>query len=61
MRSETDTFKQHDDENFYCNAEIEDGNVLIACVDVWDVTYTLLTKDQAREFARQILEMCGEE
>lgn len=61
VRSETDTFKQHDDENFYCNAEIEDGNVLISCIDVWDVTYTLLTKQQASEFARQILEIAVEE
>jgi hypothetical protein len=60
MRTETDKFSQHDDENFYCHADIEDGNVLIASVDIWDVTYTSLTKQQAAEFARQILEMCGE-
>lgn len=61
MRTETDKFKQHDDDGFYCRAEIEDGNVLIASVDIWDVTYTLLTKQQAAEFARQLLEICGEQ
>jgi hypothetical protein len=61
MRSETDVFNQEDDDNFYCHAGIENGEVLIACADVWDATYTLLTKQQAAEFARQILEICGEE
>jgi hypothetical protein len=57
MRTETDEFLQHDSEGFYCHASIEDGNVLISSVDIWDVTYTSLTKQQATEFARQILEM----
>lgn len=60
MRTETDAFRQSDDDAFYCCAEIEDGNVLIASSDAWDVIYTSLTKQQAAEFARQLLEICGE-
>ena len=58
MRTETDKFIQHDEEDFYCRAYICGGNISIASVDAWDSIHISLTKQQAAEFARQILEMC---
>lgn len=60
MRSETDEFNSpiNDDtvESFI------DGDYAFISTTVSDESLNiLLTKDQAREFARQLMEMCGDE
>lgn len=56
MRSETDEFLSKDGEEI--QAIIINDDVLI-CFGI--SASEKLTKDQAREFARQLMEMCGEE
>lgn len=57
MRTETDVFEDVDGIAAQVSAdETMSGSVFIRCNDIVE-----LTKDQAREFARQLLELCGDE
>lgn len=62
MRSETDTQNSSSKVDNWINACIVNGKVAIG-IDGNDHSGALviLTKQQAREFARQLLEMCGED
>lgn len=58
MRTETDEFKH--DSDYSCDiSAFDDGDE----VKFYFGSYATekLTKDQAREFARQLLELCGDE
>lgn len=61
MRSETDGFYACDS-NEYVEALMHgDNSFEIAIESLLDRKSLILNKQQAREFARQLLEMCGEE
>ena len=60
MRSETDTIYSESEESSVF-AERDEDKIAIFVSEEWSDASIALTKHQAREFARQILEMCGEE
>lgn len=60
MRSETDTIYS-DSEESSVFAERDEDKIAIFVSEEWIDASTALTKDQAAEFARQLLDMCGEE
>jgi len=60
MRSETDEFGgDFDTTTLHATSIGED--VTVFANEQWNSGCVTLTKQQAREFARQLLEMCGEE
>lgn len=58
MRSETTLFERGED--YVCAWDDNRGLINIKA-ESKDGDFAELTKQQAREFARQLLEMCGEE
>lgn len=61
MRTETDVFECHEISFDNVLASIHREDVELQIESLGELSVVMLTKDQAREFARQILEMCGEE
>ena len=57
MRTETDDIGG---ERCYCYAEKSGLGVEVSVYDWYESASVRLTKQQAREFAKQILEMCGD-
>lgn len=60
MRTETDVFYDTENENYSVGAYIEDDSIIVSVQELFESGVSKLTKQQAAEFARQILEMCGE-
>jgi hypothetical protein len=60
MRSETDTLYSESEESS-AFAERDGDKIAIFVSEEWSDASIALTKQQAREFARQLLEMCGDE
>ena len=61
MRIETDVFYDPENENYSVGAYIEDDSIIVSVKEIFESGVSRLTKQQAREFAKQILEMCEEE
>lgn len=60
MRSETDEFYVDFDTTSLHATSVGDV-ITVFANEQWNSGCVTLTKQQAREFARQLLEMCGEE
>lgn len=60
MRTETDVFYDPENENYSVGAYIEDDLIIVSVEEIFGSGVSQLTKQQAAEFARQVLEMCGE-
>lgn len=60
MRIETDVFYDPENENYSVGAYIEDDSIIVSVKEIFESGVSRLTRQQAREFAKQILEMCGD-
>lgn len=58
MRSETDKF-EHEGDVFYAERSTLDSEICLNIDKTYGEYYGYLTKQQAAQFARQPLEMCG--